>query len=150
MLKRILTPAFIAKGIMVAIGVFAIIQVFPFGRAHANPAVVNEPNWNSPDTRNLVKRACFDCHSNETHWPWYSNVAPMSWMLQMDVNNARNHMNFSDWDSSNGITAELIAKKLQNNEMPLPRYLMLNPQARLTQAEKDQLIQGLQLTLTQP
>jgi Haem-binding domain len=150
MLKRIFTLGFLFRGMLVAIGLFALIQVIPLGRNHANPDVLNEPKWDSTDTRALFKRACFDCHSNETNWPWYSNLAPMSWMLQMDVDNARANMNFSEWDESNGINADLIARKVANNEMPKARYLMLHPEARLTQAEKDQLIQGIRLTLSNP
>ena len=150
MLKRIFTLGFLFKGMLVAIGLFALIQVIPLGRNHANPDMLNEPKWDSAETRALFKRACFDCHSNETNWPWYSNLAPMSWMLQMDVDNARANMNFSEWDESNGINADLIARKVANNEMPKARYLMLHPEARLTQAEKDQLIQGIRLTLTNP
>ena len=150
MLKRIFTFGFLFKGLLVAIGLFALIQVIPLGRNHANPDVLNEPRWDSAETRALFKRACFDCHSNETNWPWYSNLAPMSWMLQMDVDNARANMNFSEWEESNGINADLIARKVANNEMPKARYLMLHPEARLTQVEKDQLIQGIRLTLTNP
>ena len=150
MLKRIFTFGFLFKGLLVAIGLFALIQVIPLGRNHANPDMLNEPKWDSAETRALFKRACFDCHSNETNWPWYSNLAPMSWMLQMDVDNARANMNFSEWDESNGINADLIARKVAKNEMPKARYLMLHPEARLTQVEKDQLIQGIRLTLTNP
>ena len=63
-----------------------LIQLIPFGRVHTNPPKAGEPAWNSPSTRELVRRTCFDCHSNETTWPWYSNVAPASWLLQRDVN----------------------------------------------------------------
>src|ERR1035437_156738 len=77
---------------------FILIQLVPFGRDHTNPAVVKDAPWNSPETRALVKRACYDCHSNETTWPWYSHVAPVSWLVQRDVNGGRGHLNFSEWD----------------------------------------------------
>ena len=150
MIKKYLTKGFIVKGILAAFGLFLLIQIIPGGRNHTNPPVLNEMSWDSPETHALVKRACFDCHSNETNWPWYSNVAPMSWMLQMDVTRARSNMNFSEWDVSNGISAELIEKKIKNNEMPKARYLMLHPEAQLTQAEKEQLIQGIHQTLAKP
>ena len=67
--------------IVVAVGGFLLIQLVPFGRDHTNPPVVQEPNWDSPATRELAQRACFDCHSNETVWPWYSNIAPVSWLV---------------------------------------------------------------------
>ena len=61
---------------------FVAIQFVPYGRDHANPPADAEPAWDSPDTRTLAKEACFDCHSNETEWPAYSNVAPISWLIQ--------------------------------------------------------------------
>ena len=67
--------------VIVAVGGFLLIQLVPFGRDHTNPPVVQEPKWDSPATRELAKRACFDCHSNETVWPWYSNIAPVSWLV---------------------------------------------------------------------
>jgi hypothetical protein len=67
------------------VGLLAVAQAIPYGRGHSNPPVTKEPAWDSSRTRELAKRACFDCHSNETTWPWYSNVAPESWLIQRDV-----------------------------------------------------------------
>jgi hypothetical protein len=75
---------------------FAAIQLVPVKRD--NPPVVSEPNWDSPQTRALAQRACFDCHSNETVWPWYAHVAPASWLAAHDVHEGRGILNFSDWD----------------------------------------------------
>ncbi|MCJ7766385.1 MAG: heme-binding domain-containing protein, partial [Thiovulaceae bacterium] len=72
-----------------------LIQIVPYGREHANAPVVAEPQWDTPETRALFFRACADCHSNETKWPWYSNVAPVSWMVQYDVNEGREKFNVS-------------------------------------------------------
>lgn len=70
----------------IAFGMLVIAsQLVPYGRDHANPSVRDEPSWNSPETRTLAERACFDCHRNETDWPWYSHVAPVSWLVQRDV-----------------------------------------------------------------
>src|SRR6476661_114190 len=77
--------------------VFALMQAVPYGRTHSNPAVLGEPAWDSPRTRELAVRACFNCHSNETRWPWYADVAPFSWVVQLDVQNARDTLNFSEW-----------------------------------------------------
>ena len=74
------------------------IQLAPYGRDHTNPPARREPAWDSPQTRSLAARACFDCHSNETVWPWYSNVAPFSWLVQRDVDKGRKDLNFSEWD----------------------------------------------------
>ena len=68
--------------------VFAAIQLVPFGHDHTNPPVVAEPAWDSPETRAFAVTACFDCHSNQTVWPWYSNIAPVSWLVQRDVDGA--------------------------------------------------------------
>src|SRR5665811_1851190 len=69
-------------GLVGLLGVLLIIQLVPYGRAHENPPVVAEPAWDTTATRDLVERACYDCHSNETVWPWYTYVAPISWLTQ--------------------------------------------------------------------
>ena len=106
---------------------------------------MQEPNWDSPQTRELAQRACFDCHSNETIWTWYSNVAPVSWLVQRDVNEGRQRLNFSDW----GRVREMddIPRVVQNGQMPMPIFLIMHPEARLTQAEKDAFVSGLQATI---
>src|SRR6478736_5462202 len=73
------------------------IQLVPYGPSRVNPAVAGEPAWDSPATRALAKQACFDCHSNETEWPAYSSVAPVSWLVQHDVDEGRAVLNFSEW-----------------------------------------------------
>ena len=75
MLKKVLGGGLLAIG-----GLFVLIQLVRFGRNHTNPPVAQEPSWDSTETRALAERACFDCHSNETVWPWYSNIAPVSWL----------------------------------------------------------------------
>ncbi|HEY5650870.1 MAG TPA: heme-binding domain-containing protein, partial [Acidimicrobiia bacterium] len=86
------------KGSLVAVAAVAVaIQLVPYGRNHSNPPVVQEPAWDSQQTRELAVAACFDCHSNETEWPWYSNIAPVSWALQRDVDEGREELNFSEW-----------------------------------------------------
>jgi cytochrome c551/c552 len=132
----------ILLGVM-AVGV--LIQLVPFGRQHANPPVVQEPAWNSPQTRDLAKRACYDCHSNETVWPWYSNVAPVSWLNQRDVNDGRRHLNFSEWNKAQRHAGHVV-KEIRSGDMPLWFYLPMHPAARLTDAEKAALIAGFQKT----
>ncbi len=75
---------------------FALAQMVPYGRDRANPLVRHDPSWDGPRMRELVVRACYDCHSNETVWPWYSAIAPASWVLQHDVATARRKLNFSE------------------------------------------------------
>ena len=118
---------------------FGLIQVVPYGRDHKNPAVVQEPPWDT-QSRELARRACFDCHSNETTWPWYSNVAPVSWLVQRDVNEGRDRFNFSEW---RGSLPDEIGEVISEGEMPPWFYVLLHPKAKLSVAEKDTLIQGL-------
>jgi hypothetical protein len=82
--------------ISVLMALVFLIQFVPYGRDHSNPAVRAEPAWDSPRTRELTVRACYDCHSNETTWPWYTNIAPISWLVQSDVERGRAELNYSD------------------------------------------------------
>lgn len=120
------------------IGAFILMQVVPYGRRHINPPVVQEPQWDSAATRAMVKGACFDCHSNETEWPRYANVAPSSWLVQNDVDNGRRHLNFSEWQNTQR-HAKDAAEQVRTKEMPLSYYLPLHPTAKLTDAEREQL-----------
>ncbi len=124
----------------------ALLQVIPFGHDHTDPAVIQEPAWDSPRTRALVKRACFNCHSNETVWPWYSHIAPISWLTQRDVNTGRSYLNFSEWnDPMNPVDAVVV--EVQAGNMPPWFYLPMHPEARLTDAERKELILGLEKSL---
>src|ERR1043166_2862601 len=77
-----MTPTHRLRQGAIALAILAVaIQLVPYGRTHAEYPVVQEPQWDAPQTRVLAVRACFDCHSNQTTWPWYSQVAPVSWML---------------------------------------------------------------------
>ena len=84
--------------VLAGVVLLVVIQILPFGRDHTNPQVKKEPPWDAPGTRELVVRACFDCHSNQTVWPWYSHVAPASWLVWSDVVRGRKELNFSEWD----------------------------------------------------
>lgn len=130
--------------VAILVGGFLSIQLVPYGRDHSNPMVGNEAVWNSPETQALAERACYDCHSNETKWPWYSNIAPVSWLVQRDVEEGRHRLNFSTWGSGEGgEEAEELGEVLYNGSMPPSKYLITHPEARLTDAEKQALAQGL-------
>jgi hypothetical protein len=133
-------------GILALVVFFGLIQLVPYGRDHTNPPVLREPAWDSPQTRALVARACFDCHSNETVWPWYSHIAPASWLLQRDVEKGRDQVNFSEWDRGEQEVDDAV-EVIQEGEMPPWFYLPLHPEARLSGQEKAALIQGLSATL---
>lgn len=126
------------------IGGFLLIQLVPYGRNHTNPPVVQEPAWDSPQTRTLFMCACADCHSNNTVWPWYSNIAPVSWLVYRDTMEGRQKFNVSEWHRPQ--EGEEAAETVIKGEMPPLIYLPTHPQARLTAAEKEQFIRGLQTT----
>lgn len=135
---------------VILLGGFLLLQLVPYGRNHTNPPVVSEPNWDSPETRALAERACFDCHSNESEWPWYSNVAPVSWLVAHDVEEGRSRLNFSEWGSGKeGEEAEEIVRAIRTGAMPPAIFLPMHPEAKLTPAEQEALIQGLSKTTGQ-
>jgi hypothetical protein len=134
---------------IVAIAVPAVLiamQFVPYGRRHSNPPVVREPAWDRPSTRALARRACFDCHSNETRWPWYSHVAPVSWLVESDVDEGRQQLDFSEWNRVYKQAGE-AARDVREGEMPPLYYLPLHPPARLSPEEKLDLERGLTATL---
>jgi len=132
----------------VLLGGFLLIQLVPYGRNHSNPPIIAEPPWDSPQTRELAVDACFDCHSNETEWPWYSNIAPVSWMVQNHTEEGREYLNFSEWGQGNleAEEGEHMAESIYDGEMPLTSFLITHPEARLSDAEKQMLARGLMAT----
>jgi mono/diheme cytochrome c family protein len=121
------------------------VQLVPYGHAHTNPPVAAEPAWDRPETRGLFMRACGDCHSNQTVWPWYSNVAPASWLIARDVYEGREKFNVSAWGLQRNEGDE-AANNVRTGDMPPWFYLPLHPQARLSPDETKQLIAGLAAT----
>jgi hypothetical protein len=128
--------------------IFLLIQLVPYGRMHTNPPVLQEPKWNSPETRAMFQTSCFNCHSNETYYPWYAYVAPSSWLLEYDVVHARSAVNFSEWDPqlSNQIMANRIKAMIDSNRMPPWYFLLLHNEARLDAAKKQTMYNGLLAT----
>ncbi len=138
------------KKLLIIIGIllllFVGIQLIPVSRE--NPPVRLEVRWDSPQTRELAKRACFDCHSNETVWPWYAYIAPISFGISDHVMEGREKLNFSEWDKLNRDFEE-AEETITEGEMPLWNYLLMHPEANLTMAEKEQLLSGLRATFQQ-
>ena len=128
------------------VGLFGLMQLVPYGRTHANPPVTQEPAWDSPHTRALVVRACFNCHSNETRWPWYAKLAPFSWVVQFDVEAARSVINFSEWNRAFEL-APYAGQVVRTGNMPTLKYQMAHPEANLTGQETLELARGLDATL---
>ncbi|MCA9729534.1 MAG: heme-binding domain-containing protein [Candidatus Eisenbacteria bacterium] len=121
------------------------IQLVPYGRQHTNPPVTGVPQWDSPRTEELARRACFDCHSHETRWPWYASIAPVSWRVQSHVDEGREHLDFSAFDRVQR-HADDAAEMVTEGEMPPWDYAMMHPEARLSDTEKQELIRGLTAT----
>jgi mono/diheme cytochrome c family protein len=132
------------RGVLVVGALLVLAQLVPYGRVE-NPPVRAEPAWNSPRTRELVARSCFDCHSNQSKRQWY-HVAPASWLVAYDVEEAREHLNFSEWDREQEHAHE-AAEEVAEGEMPLWYYLLAHPEARLSDAERAELVAGLEATL---
>ena len=107
-----------------------------------NPPVLHDLAATNPppaEITALLRAACYDCHSHETKWPWYARIAPSSWLVVSDVNEGREHFNFSEWPTD----PELVVKRLDRinevldyKEMPPKKYTLLHPEARLTEAQR--------------
>jgi len=129
------------------VALFVLAQVVPYGRAHHNPASVREPVWDSSQTRQLAAAACFDCHSNLTTWPWYSNIAPGSWLIYRDVVGGRGTLDFSEWQRAQDVSAGDVVEAVRGGSMPPWYYTLLHPKARLSAADQERLARGLEKTL---
>jgi hypothetical protein len=132
----------LTRGLIVVGLALVLAQLVPYGRHHTHPRVVAEPDWSSPDVRVLAARVCFDCHSNETHWPWYASIAPASWVVQHDVEEGRRVLNFSEWDHPQEEAAD-SAQTVRERAMPPLFYSLAHSDARLTLDERERLIKGL-------
>jgi hypothetical protein len=119
-----------------AIAAFVILmQLVRVDRS--NPAVLADVAA-PPPVAEVLRRSCYDCHSNETRWPWYSAVAPVSWMVARDVRLGRESLNFSTWERDEAQGRESMAEILETvleGEMPMAMYVRLHPDAALTSAD---------------
>lgn len=132
---------YVRWSIGILVFLFLAIQLIPYGRNHTNPAVTASPRWDSVQTQTTFARSCADCHSNETVWLWYSNVAPVSWLIQRDVDEGRAVFNISVPTMGEG--AEEAAETVGEGEMPPRPYLLLHPTATLNADEQRAFLQGL-------
>jgi hypothetical protein len=126
---------------------FLLIQLIPYGRTLTNPAPVTEPEWNSPRTRELVESACYDCHSNQTTWPWYAKVAPASWLVYTNVTDARKTLNFNELKPGQGEQmVDKMVRLVETADMPPFMYQTVHPAPRFSSAERLAVINGLLAT----
>ena len=132
----------VRKLLLAGVAAFLLLQLVPYGWRHPNPPVTQDAPWPSPEARRIAKAACYDCHSNESHWPAYSYVAPMSWLVRKDVEDGRAKLNFSTWGSGEQ-EAHDTADTVREGSMPPRKYTVLHPTAKLSAAEKQALIAAL-------
>lgn len=131
---------------IILVAVVVVIQVIPSGRPEVteqNPADLIQNN-SLPDTvASLMRTSCYDCHSNETHYPWYAHVAPVSWLVGRDTRIGRENLNFSEWENYSKMDkAKLLGDLLDEVEdgtMPMPIYLLMHPDAKLTGSQRELL-----------
>ena len=136
----------VVSGVAALVVVALAIQAVPYGRDHSNPPVTAEPVWDSPRTRELTVLACFDCHSNEVEYPWYSSIAPMSWAVQLHVEQGRAKVNYSEWDHPQKEADESAESVIEGGMPPTYYTLLTHSAARLSDAERQELIDGLNAT----
>lgn len=141
MSRRNLLAALIA-----VVAFIIVIQFIPVPGLRHDPTPVAEPAWNSPQTRALAVRACYDCHSDQTRWPWYSHVAPVSWVVAHHVAEGRALLNFSH-PSARRVSAARAARAVERGSMPPFYYTWMHPGARLTRGERQALAEGLVASL---
>lgn len=123
-----------------------LIQVFPPeppGATLARNGVISDHLFVPAHVDSLLRRSCYDCHSDETRWPWYARLAPVSWLLARDVQHGRSDLDFSSW-SMDPVREPTVSQRLrwtceelQEEEMPPRPYLVAHPEARLSEQEKD-------------
>lgn len=125
--------------VLVLAGLFAVIQLIR--PARTNPPVdesrtIESHTQLTPEAAAILNRSCNDCHSNQTRWPWYTNVAPVSWFVINHVNDGRRQMNFSDWAQYDRSEQENYLKKIcrevKSGDMPIHSYLWLHGDAKLS------------------
>jgi len=121
---------------------FAAIQLVPYGWSHPNPPVSLDAPWPDARSEQIARSSCYACHSNETDWPLYSYVAPMSWLVRSDVEAGRDELNFSEWDRDSG-EADDAVDVVQQGSMPPGRYTLIHRDARLSDEEAELLVAAL-------
>lgn len=149
--KHALAIIAIAAGLIIVLS-NTTVEAVREDRAHTFETSMHPPAGVS----SILNRACYNCHSNETRWPWYSYIPPLNWMIRSDVQNARSVLNFSDWSTQAGATPRRAAAMLttscaavQAGLMPKTRYLLLHPEARLSASEQRQLCEWTHLEARQ-
>ncbi|MFO1489199.1 MAG: heme-binding domain-containing protein [Verrucomicrobiota bacterium] len=155
-MKKIFKSKLARRLLAATVLVFAGMQFF-------NPSLANPPiapgrdlmATNAPpaEVATLLRQACYDCHSNETRWPWYAHVAPVSWWITHHLKEGRDELNFSEWPHDDAYVAanqlQTIANEVQSRKMPLPSYtwIGMHPEARLTEEQRGRILKWAEQTI---
>ena len=126
----------------IGVGLAVAVQFVPYGWRHPNPPVTMDAPWPDAASERIARESCYSCHSNETDWPLYSYVAPMSWLVRNDVERGREELNFSTWDRDDG-DADDAAESIVDGAMPPDRYTALHRGASLTDEEAAVIVAAL-------
>ena len=133
--------------ILVLIATLILIQIIPTKRPEvdmSNPNDLLKNNDIDTEVASLLRASCYNCHSNETNYPWYAYVAPSKWLVSFDTKEGRHHLNFSDWESLNKLDKAKIlseiADEVRGGDMPMPVYTIMHPKARLSEKDRTQII----------
>ena len=139
-------PRWLNQSIL-ALGAFLVVAQ-AYRPATRNPPIDHEREIGAtlasePAVASILDRSCNDCHSNRTVWPWYSHVAPVSWLVVSDVDRGRRRLNLSEWGSYATDKAsklvEAICKEVTEGDMPPITYTPLHPSAKLTKADAQEI-----------
>ena len=129
------------RGTLGLLALLVLIQLVPYGRAHKNPHATREARFANASTQRLFDGTCADCHSDHTSWPVYSDIAPISWLVQRDVDDGRRRMNLSEWDKNQPELGEVETSILRGGMPPL-QYKAVHGKGRLSSAQRRQLAAG--------
>lgn len=139
---QVLSWFVLKRAALAGLGLFLLIQFVPYGRTHGNPPVTRAARWSSRKGEQIAQESCYDCHSNLTKWRWYSNVAPVSWLLAHDVEDGRGALDFSEWDRGQPPVGKVV-DQVNGGGMPPLQYKLAHPSAALSESEKSQLAAAL-------
>ena len=138
-MRRVLAKVFLG-----CLALLAALQLVPYGWWHENPPVTLAASFPSAEAEELARAACMDCHSNETDWPPYSYVAPMSWLVRRDVERGREVFNLSELDRDQEADFDDAADEVEDGSMPPRQYELAHPGARLSADERATLVQAFE------
>ena len=134
------------------LGIVLLMQIYPSERPEVTEVNPNDliKNTKMPEhIASMLRSACYDCHSNETIYPWYANIAPVKWLLYDHINEGRKELNFSNWNTldkaDKAEALDDISSAIEEQEMPLESYPITHPDAKLSEADREALIEWTEI-----